>query len=95
MITEKESNLFQQESTPEAREIFLLGVPKDLAKLQLTAPSSSFMRCHDLLMVKFVDKKATGDKEIYVIDSKGIANTAQVERFEKGNRIDLMNAESM
>ena len=36
-------------------------------------------------MVKFVDKKATGDKEIYVIDSKGVANISQVERFEKGS----------
>lgn len=88
MITEKESNLFrqkQQKSSFKTKEIFLLGVPKDLAKLQLTAPSSSFMRCHDLLMVKFVDKKATGDKEIYVIDSKGVANISQVERFEKGS----------
>ncbi|CAF1399341.1 unnamed protein product [Rotaria sordida] len=42
------------------------------------------MRNGELLMVKFADKKATGDKEIYVIDSKGTANIVQVERFEKG-----------
>ena len=42
------------------------------------------MRNGELLMVKFVDKKATGDKEIYVTDSKGTANIVQVERFEKG-----------
>ncbi len=42
------------------------------------------MRNGDLLMVKFADKKATGDKEIYVTDSKGTASVVQVERFEKG-----------
>ncbi len=35
-------------------------------------------------MVKFADKKASGDKEIYVADSKGAAGVVQIERFEKG-----------
>ena len=34
-------------------------------------------------MVKFADKKATDDKEIYSIESKSIAATADVKRFEK------------
>lgn len=42
------------------------------------------MRSGDLLMVKFADKKASGDKEIYVVDSKSKADTVQIERFEKG-----------
>lgn len=70
-------------------------MPKDLAQQHPTAPGSSFMRNYDLLMIKFVDKKATGDKEIYVIDSKGVANLTQVDRFEKGNRTSLMNKESI
>lgn len=35
-------------------------------------------------MVTFADKKASGDKEIYLIDSKGTAGTNLVERFKKG-----------
>ncbi len=50
----------------------------------LKAPGSCFMRNGEILMVKFVDKKATVDKEIYVADSKGTADIVQVERFEKG-----------
>ncbi len=42
------------------------------------------MRNGDILMVKFADKKASGDKEIYVVDSKGTAGAVQIERFEKG-----------
>ena len=41
------------------------------------------MRNGELLMVKLVDKKATGDKEIYVTDSRGTANLVLVERYEK------------
>jgi len=41
-------------------------------------------------MIKFVDKKASGDKEIYVVDSKGIAGIVQVERFEKGMSYHLL-----
>ena len=44
------------------------------------------MRSEEILMVKFADKKASGDKEIYLIDSKGTAGTNLVERFEKGTR---------
>lgn len=45
---------------------------------------STFMRSGELLVVKFQDKKASGDKEIYVIDSRGTAGTSPVERCEKG-----------
>ncbi|CAF4864223.1 unnamed protein product [Rotaria socialis] len=61
-----------------------IGVPKELVQKKLTAPGSCFMRSGELLMIKFLDKKATGDKEIYVVDSKGTAGILQVERFEKG-----------
>jgi hypothetical protein len=54
---------------------------------QLKAPSSRSMRNGEILMVKFVDKKATGDKEIYLIDSRCTANIVQVERLEKGTYI--------
>ncbi|CAF4677443.1 unnamed protein product [Rotaria socialis] len=33
------------------------------------------------MMIKFLDKKATGDKEIYVVDLKGTAGILQVESF--------------
>ncbi|CAF1651010.1 unnamed protein product, partial [Rotaria magnacalcarata] len=59
-------------------------VPKELVQTKLKAPSSCFMRNGELLMVEFADKKATGDKEIYVVDAKGTAGVVQVERFEKG-----------
>ncbi|CAF2053263.1 unnamed protein product [Rotaria magnacalcarata] len=61
-----------------------IGVPKELVQTKLKAPSSCFMRNGELLMVEFADKKATGDKEIYVVDAKGTAGVVQVERFEKG-----------
>ena len=71
-------------------QCFHLGVPKDLVGKKLKAPDSCFMRNGDLLMIKFVDKKASGDKEIYVVDSKGIAGIVQVERFEKGMSYHLL-----
>lgn len=40
-------------------------------------------------MVKFADKKASGDKEIYLVDSKGTAGVIEVERFEKGMRDNI------
>lgn len=83
---------FLNSSSKWKRNIFL-GVPKELAQTKLTAPGSCFMRCQNLLIVKFVDKKATGDKEIYVIDSKGVASITQVDRYEKGNQTALMNTE--
>jgi hypothetical protein len=39
--------------------------------------------------LKFIDKKATGDKEIFVIDLKGVAGRAPAERYEKGKTISL------
>ena len=69
--------------TERNQVFFFIGVPKELVQKELKAPASSFMRNGELLMVKFVDKKATGDKEIYVVDSKGTAGLVQVERFEK------------
>ncbi len=67
----------------------MIGVSKELVQKNLKAPASCFMRSDELLLVKFVDKKATGDKEIYVIDSKGTAGVVDVERYEKGNNISL------
>lgn len=52
---------------------------------KLRAPASAFIRNGDIVIVKFVDKKATSDKDIYVLDSKGTAATVNVSRFEKGN----------
>ncbi len=60
----------------------------DLTK-KMKAPDSSFMRSGELLLVKFLDKKATGEKEIFVIDSKGVAGRSPVERYEKGKTISL------
>ncbi|CAM4839274.1 unnamed protein product [Rotaria magnacalcarata] len=50
----------------------------------MKAPDSAFMRSGELLVVKFQDKKASGEKEIFLIDSKGSAGTSSVERYEKG-----------
>jgi hypothetical protein len=55
----------------------------------MKAPDSAFMRSGELLLVKFQDKKASGEKEIFVIDSKGVAGNSPVERYEKGNTIYL------
>lgn len=71
-------------------ESFYIGVPKQLVQNKLKAPASCFMRNGDILMVKFVDKKASGDKEIYLVDSKGAAGMIEVERFEKGMRDNLL-----
>jgi len=50
---------------------FYLGVPKELATKKMNAPDSAFMRSGELLLVKFHDKKATGEKDIFV---EGVAN---------------------
>ena len=63
--------------------LFYIRVLKELVKANIKAPDSCFMRSGELLMVKFTDKKATDDKEIYSIKSKSIAATADVKRFEK------------
>jgi hypothetical protein len=55
----------------------------------MKAPDSAFMRSGELLIVKFQDKKARGEKEIFLMDSKGIAGTSSVERYEKGNTMSL------
>jgi hypothetical protein len=55
----------------------------------MKAPDSAFMRSGELLLVKFQDKKASGEIEIFLIDSKGIAGTSSVERYEKGNTVSL------
>ncbi|CAF1429261.1 unnamed protein product [Adineta ricciae] len=41
------------------------------------------MRSGELLLAKFQDKKASGEKEIFVIDSKGVAGKSAIERYEK------------
>ncbi len=51
---------------------------------KLKAPDCAFMRSGELLLVRFQDKKAIGEKEIFLIDSKGIAGTSSIERYEKG-----------
>ncbi len=68
---------------------FYSGVPKELSTKKMKAPASAFMRSGELLLVKFQDKKASGEKEIFVIDSKGVAGTSSVERYEKGNTISF------
>ncbi|CAF1322499.1 unnamed protein product [Rotaria sordida] len=68
---------------------FDLGVPKELTRKKMKAPDSAFIRSGELLLVKFLDKKASGEKEIYLIDSKGIAGGSLVERYEKGNVISI------
>ncbi len=45
------------------------------------------MRNGELLLVRFQDKKANSEKEIFVIDSKGTAGTSSIERNEKGKLI--------
>ncbi|CAF2847480.1 unnamed protein product [Rotaria sp. Silwood2] len=66
-----------------------VGVPKELTRKKMKAPDSAFIRSGELLLVKFLDKKASGEKEIYLIDSKGIAGGSLVERYEKGNVISI------
>lgn len=68
-----------------------IGVPKELITKKMTAPDSAFMRNGDILLVKFQDKKASGEKEIFLIDSKGAAGASAVERYEKGNTIPFTN----
>jgi hypothetical protein len=67
--------------------ILLLGVPKELVTKKIKAPDSAFMRNGELLLVRFQDKKAKSEKEIFVIDSKGTAGTSSIERYEKGKLI--------
>jgi hypothetical protein len=54
---------------------------------KIKAPDSAFMRNGELLLVRFQNKKAKSEKEIFVIDSKGTAGTSSIERYEKGKLI--------
>ena len=56
-----------------------MGVPKELAQKSLKILGSCFMRNGEYLMAKFVGGKATGDKGIYVVDSKGTAGIVHVD----------------
>ena len=42
------------------------------------------MRSGELLLVRYQEKKASGEKEIFLIDSRGVAGTTSTERYEKG-----------
>jgi hypothetical protein len=65
--------------------VFYIGISKELSGKKMKVHESTFMRSGELLAVKFQDKKASGEKEIYVIDSRGTAGTSSVERCEKGS----------
>uniref|UniRef100_A0A1I8IIB8 DDE_Tnp_1_7 domain-containing protein n=1 Tax=Macrostomum lignano TaxID=282301 RepID=A0A1I8IIB8_9PLAT len=60
------------------------GVPNELKVLPLQPVSHSQMRRGDVLAVKLVDRKASGRKTVYLLDTHGVAESTEVRRVIRG-----------
>lgn len=66
------------------------GVPPELQQMRLRAPSHCYMRCGDILEVKMADRKASGVKTIYLIDSFGTAGSIEKRRILRGGVAEVI-----
>ena len=67
------------------------GVPSVLRSLQMEAFESAFARKGPLLCSKFVDRKQSGLKNIYILDTEDDAGTIPVTRVRKGGREEVLD----
>ena len=61
------------------------GIPQELKTHQTKVHETVFMRRGPILVSKFVDKKASGKKTIFMIDTLNTAKTNETTRVSRGN----------
>lgn len=66
------------------------GIPPELQQVHLAAPSHSYMQNGDVLAVKMTDRKASGIKTLYLLDSFGKASSVQRQRIRRGGQVELV-----
>ena len=59
------------------------GVPAQLSVRRLDVHQSAFMRNGDVLISRFVDRKQSGIKNVYLLDSGATAQTADITRVRR------------
>ena len=59
------------------------GVPVELKMQKMAKHNSKFYRCRDVLFVQFSDQKASGVKNVFLIDSAGKHAVIQVLMIAK------------
>ena len=64
------------------------GVPLEIRNMTVPVKESYFFRKSNVLLVKTVDKKTTGLKTIYFIDTANCARTKEVTHRIKGGRTE-------
>ena len=63
------------------------GVPIELRVANLEAPNSLFMRRNGMMIVRFSVKKASGVKDVYLLDTCNAARVEVIERVRRGGRL--------
>uniref|UniRef100_A0A1I8I7J0 DDE_Tnp_1_7 domain-containing protein n=1 Tax=Macrostomum lignano TaxID=282301 RepID=A0A1I8I7J0_9PLAT len=66
------------------------GIPAELQAANLHPTSSAFARSGDLLACKFVDRKQSGIKTVYLLDTAGKAYCIQVHRTRRGGAVQVV-----
>ena len=62
------------------------GVPALLQEAAVNIRETKFVRSNDLLLSKFCDKKSSGQKLVYMIDTKNKVGFSECERVAKGGK---------
>ncbi|PAA63784.1 hypothetical protein BOX15_Mlig026241g1 [Macrostomum lignano] len=66
------------------------GIPADLQAVNIHPTSSAFACSGDLLACKFVDRKQSGTKTLYLLDTAGKAECIQVQRNRRGGAMQVV-----
>jgi len=67
------------------------GVPTLLSRLEVPVKQFRCARQEDVLLVKFVDRKASGKKEIYLLDTSSVAEGEDHRRIVRGGHEDTVH----
>jgi hypothetical protein len=67
------------------------GIPELLQEVHLRPTSSAFARLGDVLACKFVDRRSSGIKTVYLLDTAGVADCVDVQRIRRGNRRQIVS----
>ena len=67
------------------------GVPPLLSSLPVPVKQFKSIRQQDILLVKFVDRKASGKKEIYLLDTSSAAEGEDHRRIIRGGHEDIIH----
>ena len=60
------------------------GVPNELKQLNVPVKSQAYARNGDILCIKLVDRKSSGKKTVYLMDTFAAAEDVEVSRLVKG-----------